>query len=100
MIAQNENPLSSAIERTKTKHLKTEYGRIRIAYRGDKWHYEGLTVLTLFLELRDQNLAPHPLCSKGPIEVPHCAINPFLRLHFGGLRVQIRLPCISFGGTG
>jgi hypothetical protein len=37
MIVQNENPLSSLVERIKTEHLKTEYSPI---YE-DKWHYEG-----------------------------------------------------------
>jgi hypothetical protein len=41
MIAQNENPLSSLMERTKTEHPRTERGLIRLAHHGDKGHSEG-----------------------------------------------------------
>jgi hypothetical protein len=37
MIIQNENPLSSLVERIKTEYLKTECSPI---YK-DKLHYEG-----------------------------------------------------------
>jgi hypothetical protein len=60
MIAQN--PLSSAMKRTKPSISRLSGVRLKSHIAGASGIMNGLT---LYLELKGQNLAPHILCSKG-----------------------------------
>jgi hypothetical protein len=51
MIAPNEKPRSSLVERTRTKHLSTELGPVKIAHRGNKTQFE--VANGVILRLRD-----------------------------------------------
>jgi hypothetical protein len=51
-----ENPLSNIVEKTGTKHVRTEYGPAKIAHRGNKWHIEVANDAQFILRIEGSNL--------------------------------------------
>ena len=83
MFAQNENSLSSVIERKKKKNIKDRIGPgLESHIMGTSGMMKGLIELTLYLELRVKS-GSIPCVFKGTSSGSHCAIEP-LGLRSGG----------------